>query len=388
MLNISALLRFTGGNAVEKTFFLMSAFALLFTRKQDKIVLGLMAAELFVVYVLALSTPYSQFSWSIFLASLNQIIVFFIFLSGETSYKDQQTIWKLTAFLPAICAVLGVLYQGAGISQMIAAEYATGVPRYLGSLSAAAFTSALGMCGVFAAVQMMLNAKKSYGVLVILNLMILLAAGGRATLAVALVLSVISVLIHRGMQISTKLAMMALGLVAGIGVLGVFWSNLATRFSESGDSGRSVMWDYLKIVIAQYPDTGIGFGHQFFNTPREVEITVGSASAHNDYLRLSVELGTTGMIVFYTILTLAVLRSAFRNGRQNYMVILAFAGFLFLSNSDNALASPLEFPLIFLALLGTHEKPATRLASRSAKPQSTGLASAITEPRISVTQLP
>ncbi|MBW9055963.1 O-antigen ligase family protein [Rhizobium mesosinicum] len=365
IFNVGAALHFSGSNAIEKAFFVLAAFAILGRGGADKTILMLLGAELALVFVLAVLTPYEDFSWSIFFVSLNQIIILFALLAGKTGYRDQQAIWKATAILPVICALLGFVYQFAGIKPMVATEFATGVPRYLGSLSAAAFTSALGMCGVFAAMQLVLSGRKAYVVFVLTNLLVLFAAGGRATLAVCVLVTGVSLLIHRGVTITTKLSLIVLGSVGSLAIVAVFWKNFATRFIESGDSGRSVMWDYLRTVIAQYPFTGIGFGHQFYVTPHEIEVMLGSTSAHNDYIRLSVELGTPGMIIFYVLLTMAVLKACFRGRRPNVVAILAYAGYLFLSNSDNAIASPLEFPLIFLALLSRHEKPFPRRLPRA-----------------------
>ncbi|MBB3464872.1 O-antigen ligase family protein [Rhizobium sp. BK377] len=360
VFNIGGALHFSGSNAVEKTSFLMAAFAILFRKGADKSIIFLLVGEIFLVFILAAATPYRGFSWSIFFASLNQIIILFALLAGKTGFRDQQAVWKATAYLPLLCALLGFAYHFTGMKPMTAVEFATGLNRYLGSLSAAAFTSALGMCGVFAAVQLVLSGRKAYAILVIVDLLVLLAAGGRATLAVCVVVTGASVLIQRGIAITTKLSLIVLGSVGGLAVMAIFWKSFATRLAQSGDNGRFIMWDYLRTVIAEFPYTGIGFGHQFFITPHEVEILTGSAAAHNDYIRLSVELGTPGMIIFYVLLTAAVLKASFRGRRPNVVAILAYAGFLFLSNSDNALSSPLEFPLIFLALLSTHEKPYPR----------------------------
>jgi O-antigen ligase len=360
MLNTGTLLHSSSGNAFEKFAFLLSAIVLVMTRPLDRFIMGLLGAALFLVFALALMTTYSDFSWAIFLNSLNQIFILYALLAAQTTYRDQQVVWEATAFMPLLCVILGIAYQAVGINKMFAVEYATGVPRYVGSLSAAAFTSALGMLGVFSAVQLFLSGRQRYAILVVVNLMVLLAAGGRATLFIAVVLSALSLLLSRRMSFGNKIIWIVTGIVAGVAALPFFWDTLAKRISESGDSGRGVMWEYLETIIDQYPLAGIGFGHQFFSMPREMIIKVGSAAAHNDYLRLSVELGRPGMVIFYTLLTIAVFKASFSKGNRNYVAVTAYLGFLLLSNSDNALASPLEFPLIFLALLATHTKPATK----------------------------
>ncbi len=161
VFNIGGALHFSGSNAVEKTAFLLAALAILLRKGADKSILFLLVGQIFLVFVLAAATPYKGFSWSIFFASLNQIIILFALLAGRTGFRDQQAIWKATAYLPLLCAVLGFAYHFTGMKPMTAIEFATGLSRYLGSLSAAAFTSALGMCGVFAAVQLVLGGPES-----------------------------------------------------------------------------------------------------------------------------------------------------------------------------------------------------------------------------------
>ncbi len=52
--------------------------------------LAILAAELLLVFVQALATPYPDFSWGIFFGALNQIIVLFLLLSGSTNYRDSR----------------------------------------------------------------------------------------------------------------------------------------------------------------------------------------------------------------------------------------------------------------------------------------------------------
>lgn len=368
-LNIGLVLRISGANAIEKGLFVVTTLVMLATRRQDPVVLVLMVCEFILVFTLAFLTKNDAFSWSVFLNSLNQISVLFILLSSATYPRDQLFVWRLAAGLPLLCAALGVVYHFGGIGRMVSVEFATGVPRYNGSMSSAAFTSAMAMCGVYAATKLMLAQNRAYMVLLLVNLMILLAAGGRKALAVAILVSGAALFLSKSVRFGDKLMIAGAGLVAGLAMLAVVWENLVTRLLESGDSGRTVMWDYLREVIAQYPDFGIGFGHQFFTTPRHISVMVGSPSAHNDYLRLAVELGTVGMYIFYALLTAAVVRACFRYGYRSIEGVLVYGGFLFLSNTDNALAAPLAFPLIFLGILSVHDSRRTNEVS-SARPAS------------------
>jgi hypothetical protein len=138
-----------------------------------------------------------------------------------------------------------------------------------------------------------------------------------------------------------------------------------SRFLNSTDNGREVMWSYLRGISEKYPWTGIGWGHEFLSVPHDIVIQTGSPAAHNDFLRLQVELGLIGMPLFYLLLSLAVLIVAHRNSRYVHpTVIIAYLGFLFLSRTDNALAAPSHFPLIILAAMSAMERPPLTRSAR------------------------
>ena len=119
-------------------------------------------------------------------------------------------------------------------------------------------------------------------------------------------------------------------------------------------SGRDIMWAYLASFADDYFWTGIGYGHQFFATPRAIIINFGSAAAHNDYYRLAVELGYPGMIMFYLLLTLAMYFVwSGRVVQRDPSVLIAYLGFLTLSITENVLSSPAYFPLLIVTIAGT-----------------------------------
>jgi len=145
------------------------------------------------------------------------------------------------------------------------------------------------------------------------------------------------------------------GTGAGIALAAVLvpfaWARYAARAESSGMSGRDIMWPWLLSLSEKYPNYGIGFGHQFWSTPREVFILFTSNAAHNDYLRLLVELGWFGVYAFYILLTAAVLIVWNSQAcRRDPAIMQAYLGYLVLSITDNALATPCYFLLIVLAV--------------------------------------
>jgi hypothetical protein len=176
-------------------------------------------------------------------------------------------------------------------------------------------------------------------------------AGGRAAFAVTILVSLGLIIFSRFIHVRDKFFVLIAVIISipAVGVIG--FQYIFTRFATSGDNGRIVMSEYLWSQIEKYPWTGIGFGHQYWDTPEEVSIVVGSLAAHNDYLRILVELGYFGATAFYILMTMAIFKASLQNGHFNFTVIVSFVGFLILSNSDNAISTPPYFPLLLIAIL-------------------------------------
>lgn len=350
-INVAALINTESGNLIDKMGFFISACIYMLTRKIDHVIATLFLSIFIIIFILALLTDYDQFRWGIFINSLNQIFIVYALISAYPTKKDQEIILKSAAFLPILCTVLGFIYQAIGIQAAFGLEFATGLYRMQGSLIPA-YLSGIAMCGTFAALQVYLANNQKYIYIFAANSLVLLASGGRAALAVTILTCGATILFKRGLQLSKKVILFFCVLFGSIPIIFLFWDRLLTRFTTSGANGRDIIWDYLLEVSKDYPWTGIGFGHQFFAVPREIDIIVGSSAAHNDFIRLTLELGYIGAILFYIILTGSILRIFLRSRMPgDFVLIISYLGFLLLSRTDNALASPSYFPLVFLALI-------------------------------------
>lgn len=362
IMNMDVLVKFANSNSIEKSFFLLTCIVGVMTRRVDFFAISILIVQILICIFLATQTTYPDFRWGIFFAALNQIIIIYLFVAINPTEKDSRVILSFVSFLPLISIVVGSIYQVMGVYTLTAVEYATGLPRWRASTSSAAYLSALSMCGVYAALQTALHSNKRY-YLIFINFMILLLAGGRAALATALLLMITTIALSPKISFVRKIRMATLSLAGGALVGALFWGRIMKRFEESGDSGRGPMWEYLLSVADAYPNTGIGFGHQYFAVPDYIVRIFTSAAAHNDYIRLSLELGYPGAWIFYILLGLVVLRAACRYGNPlRSPVLIAFGGYLLLSRSDNSLASPVEFIIIFLAILA--QIPQTKVEKR------------------------
>jgi hypothetical protein len=341
-------------NILDKGMFLFASAMILATRPTNKIILGLLAANIGMIVLLGFGTSYPQFYWSTLIFGLNQIVIIYVMLSFTPDRKDCAAILITAALLPIASTLVGALYQAAGMYKLYAIEYSTGVARFQGSLIPA-FLAGLSMTGAFSALLLALVGRSPiFWIVFLANFVILLMTGGRATLVVTVLMCACTIFLRRDIPAERKIWMIAGGF-AGLPIFAVaFGQKLLDRIANSGESGRELIWDYVRQLHAQYPWTGIGFAHQFDSTPRAIVVRIASGAAHNDFLRLKLELGNIGMPLMYLMLTAAVLVSAGRRGRMDLLMVASYGAFLLLSTSDNALANPSYFPLFIVAAMAKY----------------------------------
>lgn len=362
--NIGDALGIGSINAVEKGFFLACAIIYVVKSEIDKTILTLGAlVALYTVFV-ALFVEYPGFSWSILINALNQVVILFLFLSGTPSQRDRQFMLTVAAWAPIGSALFGLAYHLKGIHPMFGQEFASAAIRYQASLIPA-FLSGLAMCGAFASMLMLLEKRPKFLWLLLINCVILAAAGGRMPLLVFILTCAGVYLTSPNVTLSKKVLGIYAGLLAGGVLFALFADNLLARFESSGANGRDIMWPYLIALGNVHFWTGIGFGHQFFATPREISIIVGSAASHNDYLRLFVEVGFPGVIIFYSALTYVVFHIWVRRFKcKQHNVIVCYAGILMLMLTDNVLSDVAFFPLLIFGSQPASEFERVYLAPR------------------------
>src|SRR5690606_18425496 len=104
------------------------------------------------------------------------------------------------------------------------------------------------------------------------------------------------------------------------------------RFMASSSSGRDLIWGIVESWTARFPHTGIGFGHSGAVIPWYVSRITGTEATHNEYLRLSLELGYWGCAVFmagFLFMCMAAVR------RFSWEALLLFSLFFLYAYTDN-----------------------------------------------------
>lgn len=375
ILNLQFVFHVDRMNPIEKSLFLAAALVFVLTRQVSRTIILLWALCTGMIVILGALTTYAQFEWGTLLMALNQIMIIYAMLAIKPTRADRDYLLLAGALIPIVSVLLGYVYQGLGIWHVYQQEYNTGLARMSGSVIAA-YLSAFAMCGTFAAVLLAtIKQRPWFYVLAVVNLCILLLAGGRAALAVTLPICAVAFL----RSSSTPIRMKVTGVIVGVAGLAFVMATVGRtaieRLMVSNDNGRTLLWEFALNLGKQHPWTGVGFGHAYWATPRSIQIMTSTRATHNDYIRLIAELGYIGMPLFYLFLVLAVFR-VWLAGQRNILPWMGLLGFMFVSQADNALTTPGEFLLIIFGVLANahvmeESRPvAQRLWRRIPRPKS------------------
>jgi len=341
-------------NIALRAVFVAAAIGFIIIRGARPFVLGCMMVTIVYIIIIAFFTPYPEFTWEPVIFGLNQVLTVYLFMSVRYNSEDAARIFAIASWMPLLMFVVGFVYTLARFHPLFS-QTMTGIVRLQGT-SIPAFYAGIAMCGTFAATKMAVHRPQArYVGLVLINLMILLATGARMPAAVAIPLCIILFATSRQLPAKVKLGFPVFGAVIAGGPLALAAGSLFSRLETGGTSGRDVMWDYIELLAHDYWWTGVGFMQiLYMEFPHEVAVQVnGITAVHNDFIRLYAEIGMPGMILFYSILSIAYLYAANKSGGWRNLPIstLTYIGFLAFSWTDNAFGTNEYYMLLVLGLL-------------------------------------
>jgi O-antigen ligase len=261
----------------------------------------------------------------------------------------RQRVILLAAVSPLLSLLGAVPLQLLGPHSIWVAEY-TGVPRLQGA-GIAAYLAYLGEIGTFAAfAEYAVSGRRQWLYLAGAAYLSIVATATRVPMATALLFCLVVLAFGRGEQFGAlrRLRLWLLGggaLLIGVALIGpsLLARTLADGAGQAGLnlSGRDIIWPLFADAVAQHPLFGQGIGTGRLLVPIEAVQLIGSNAVHNEYLRLSVDMGVVGvgLLVFGH---LAWFRREWRFLTSlERTVICAFAiGFAVHSITDNTLIAP------------------------------------------------
>lgn len=130
-----------------------------------------------------------------------------------------------------------------------------------------------------------------------------------------------------------RLALIVSGALLCAGFLLTVGNQILVRILSGSSSGREQIWRTLGPWVDRYPLTGIGFGHHGLLIPEHVLRLTNTTAAHNEYLRLLVELGYPGQALF--LLGLMLMFAGRHKGGSRVRIVALLAVFFMYAATDN-----------------------------------------------------
>jgi O-antigen ligase len=349
LINPKLVLHLDGniGNVVQKLLIILCGVALMATRPVHRGVVVLIAAIVPLTLLCAMGTEFPEFQWRLYAGGLVSIIAPFVLLIAVPREPDRVLGLVVLASLPLLMTAVGGIYQLAGITPLFNAENIGGGTRLAGTQGIPAFLAAASFTGTYAALELAERRHLGYALLLVADVLILLLAGGRMALGASVFVCGIGYMRSFKRVPLLKFFVPIWTLVIGGIILATFAED-NLRHLQSTSLNREVIWAPLIRHLHANPWFGVGLGNQ-----QQLLHLVGAITTmagHNEYLRLAVELGYPGAILFFA-LTLGIVLLVWNStwiGRDPMFLVCA-AGFYIYGATDNTFSMPQAYFILAAA---------------------------------------
>jgi len=339
------------GNAAQKLLIILTGVAFAATRPMHRGVVLAICAIAVLTLVCAVGTEYPGFEWRLYLGGLVSIIAPFALLTAQPESRDRELVLVVFAALPVLMTLLGAIYQLAGIGSLFALDTSLGGLRLSGSQESPAFLSGAAFVGTVAALEVAERRHLGYVALLALDVVVLALAGGRMAFGAAVLVCGVAYL-RSFRQVPLLKFFVPIWLVSIAAAAFVFLGGDVLRHLTSTSlSKRELIWAALQRHLDEHPWFGVGLGNQQLLMPADLKGQgVGTIAGHNEYLRVAVELGYPGAIIFF-LLTLAICFMVWNSAwvRRDPMFLVCVAAFYLYTLTDNTLAAPQIFFILTVA---------------------------------------
>jgi len=341
-------------NVVQKLLFIFAGAAFIMTRPAHRGVIALMCAIAVLTFVCAIGTDYPGFQWRLYCGGLVSIVAPFVLMTAQPQARDRRLVLLVLAAMPVLMVLLGALYQVVGIGHLITSD-SSGGARLSGTQDGPAFLSGAAFTGTFAALELAEQWSLGYAGLLLLDIVVLVLAGGRTPLALAVLVCGIAYLrSFRRVPLLKFFVPVWLLTFAAAGVVGLHGFAIQHLMSTTM-SNRDLIWAVLRRHLDAHPWFGVGLGNQQLLMYEGLKARgAGTIAGHNEYLRLAVELGYPGVILFF-LLTWAICFLVWNSAwvRRDPMFPVYVAAFYLYAITDNAfLAAQIYLCLTFASFAG------------------------------------
>lgn len=345
-LNLRIVFDIDRFNPIEKSTWLLISVLTVVSSRASKDALYFSLTFFFFSHFLLFGVSHPDYSYQAFLLSLTQIPILFFLCS--TKLKPNEIIHMLKCFcwMPFFVIGVGVVYDVAGITELYGIEYATGLARLKGS-SSAAYLASWCIASVYCSMKLaQITRKYSYYLFTISAFIIIYFTVARVPLVIAFCIATM-IFFYSSPFLNVRVKSICIfgGVTVIPFVIFLLSSKYLTRVESSGSSGRDIIWDHLIYEYERYFHLwGAGFGHQYRIIPESISNITSTVAAHNEYIRIMVELGFLGSIFFWVLFSLFFVFTYLRSRSiYRFEMIVTFALFMFFSFFDNTITSPAIF---------------------------------------------
>lgn len=333
ILNFGQVLGLGNINAFEKIFFLAAAAIYLRGKRWDTLAAAGLALVCASTIVPGALTPFASFSWVRVLFALIALIALTAFLLAPPTPAQRRLMLVSIASAPLILLAYGLLLTILLGRPLFMRDH-TGALR-LGGATIPAFLAAASYAGSVAACFLYAQDKKLRWLLVAGSALALCALSGTRMPSACAAASAAIILLTAMRSAGARLALIVSGTLLSAGFLLTAGNQILLRFLSGSSSGRDKLWDALAPWVDRYPFTGVGFGHHGLLIPEHVLRLTNTTAAHNEYLRLLVELGYAGEAVFLLGLLLLFIGCRLRSAAALAVTALLLAVFFLYAFTDN-----------------------------------------------------
>jgi O-antigen ligase len=373
LVNPRALLHIDGniGNVVQKLLILFAGAAFIMTRPAHRGVIGLICAIAVLTLVCAIGTDYPGFQWRLYCGGLASIVAPFVLLTAQPQARDRQLVLLVFGFLPVLMVLLGGLFQAVGMGHVITPD-ASGGSRLSGTQDAPAFLAGAAFTGTFAALELAEQWGLGYMGLFLLDIVVLVFAGGRTALALAVFVCAIAYLrsFRRVPLLKFFVPIWLLSLAAVAFVVLPQRGNAIQHLMSTSLSNRDLIWAVLRRHLDAHPWFGVGLGNQQSLMYEGLKSRgAGTLAGHNEYLRIGVELGYPGAILFF-LLTWTICFLVWKSVwvRKDPIFLVGVVTFYLYALTDNAFLAPQIFFFLTVASFAGRGESAAPIQNRSPFP--------------------
>jgi O-antigen ligase len=296
ILNFGQVLGLGNINAVEKLFFLVAAICYLHRKSRDPAAAAGLALLCTTVLLAGALTPFSAFSWLRAVFALVALLSLAAFFLATPTAQQRRLMLTSIACTPLVLLAYGLLLTVLFGKPLFMRDHTNALR--LGGATVPAFLAAASYAGVVAACFLYAGAgQRRWLALAACTLAICAMSGTRMPSACAAVSAAI-ILLAAMRDVGARLALIVSGSTLAGAFLLTAGNQILIRILSGSTSGREKIWGALGPWVERYPWTGVGLGHHGLLIPEHISQLTNTTAAHNEYLRLLVELGYPGEVLF------------------------------------------------------------------------------------------